>query len=233
MDALADGVSSALRLGSVAGGVVAGLIAVRLAQWVSDRMDLPTRHRPAWWWAAAVLLAAGFGWFVTLVVAPALVPAFLLFAAATLGLALIDIDHQLLPNRLLFPALGAGMGLILLGVLVDGFEGDVLLRAVLGGLVYFIILFLVELLARGGFGMGDVKLGLLLGLFLAYLGWDRLAVGFSLAILTGGVVAVLLLVFTKKGRDSKFAYGPYLVAGAWVAILWGEEIANWYLGRSG
>ena len=79
--------------------------------------------------------------------------------------------------------------------------------------------------------MGDVKLALLLGLFLGFFGWDQLGVGVILAILLGGLVSVLLLVFSNRGRRSKFAYGPFLVAGAWIALFWGQQIADWYLRR--
>ena len=57
--------------------------------------------------------------------------------------------------------------------------------------------------------------------------------GAVIAILLGGVASVALLLFTHRGRHAKFAYGPYLVAGAWIALLWGERILDWYLGRSG
>ena len=99
-------------------------------------------------------------------------------------------------------------------------------------MAYFAFLLIVGLVARGGFGMGDVKLALLLGLFLGYLGWGELALGAVLAILLGGVASILILVFTSKGRDAKFAYGPYLVAGAWIAVLWGERVIDWYLGTN-
>jgi len=78
--------------------------------------------------------------------------------------------------------------------------------------------------------MGDVKLALLLGLFVGYRGWGEVVLAFVVAILLGGLASVGVLLFTRKGRDSKFAYGPYLVAGAWIAILWGTGILDWYLG---
>jgi leader peptidase (prepilin peptidase)/N-methyltransferase len=55
-------------------------------------------------------------------------------------------------------------------------------------------------------------------------------VGFCVGILLGGVASLLLLVFTKRGRRAKFAYGPYMVMGAWIGLFWGPQIANWYLG---
>jgi leader peptidase (prepilin peptidase)/N-methyltransferase len=78
--------------------------------------------------------------------------------------------------------------------------------------------------------MGDVKLAFLLGLMLAFVSWGALLVGMIGSILLGGVASGLLLAFGRKGRKAKFAYGPYLVVGAWVALAWGQQIAEWYRG---
>jgi len=225
-------VSMALRLVATLGGLSGGLVAVWLAQTIPPRMEVEHRPRPTWWWAFAIFVGGAFGWLLPdSVSAWALLPAFLVFGGATLGIALIDLDHQLIPNRVLFPALGAGAVLLAGGALIEG-DVTALVRGVLGGLTYFLILLIIGLAARGGFGMGDVKLALLLGLFLGYLGWGVLTVGAVLAILLGGVASILLLVVTRSGRNAKFAYGPYLVAGSWVAVMWGEQLVDWYLGAS-
>ena len=184
----------------------------------------------AWWWMAAVAAGAVFGWFSAAASGWSLLAAFLVFGGTTLALALIDLDHQLIPNRVLFPGMGAAGVLLTVGALVDD-AGSSLLRGLLGAMSYFLFLLVVAIIARGGFGMGDVKLALLLGLFLGFLGWDVLAVGLVLAILLGGVASALMLLFTEKGKKAKFAYGPYLVLGAWIGVCWGLQIADWYLGR--
>ena len=220
-----------LLVASAAGGVAVGLAAVQLAKVIPLRMEVSPRDRPQWWWALATLIGTGFGVaFAVTVGTWALLAAFLLFGAATLGIALIDLDHQLIPNRVLFPALGAGLVLLALTSAIES-DWSSLLRGLAGGTAYFLILLFVGLVARGGFGMGDVKLTLFLGLYLGYLGWGVLVVGSTLAILLGGIASILLLVFTRRGRDGKFAYGPYLVAGAWISLLWGETLLDWYLGR--
>lgn len=223
------GVTLLLRASGLAGGLVAAAVAIWLVRTVPGEMDLERRARPAWWWGAATAVGMLFGWQVAAVVPGGVLPAFLVFGAGTLGLALIDLDHQLIPNRVLFPALGIGAVLLAGGAIVEG-DGAGLLRGFGGAVVYFAFLLVIGLVARGGFGMGDVKLALLLGLFLGFLGWGELALGAILAILLGGVASIMVLVFTSKGRDAKFAYGPYLVAGAWIAVLWGERIIDWYLG---
>ena len=81
--------------------------------------------------------------------------------------------------------------------------------------------------------MGDVKLAFLLGLVMGFESWGALLVGIILAIVLGGVASGLLLLFSGKGRNAKFAYGPYLVLGSWVAVVWGQRIADWYLSAAG
>jgi leader peptidase (prepilin peptidase)/N-methyltransferase len=193
-------------------------------------MEVAARPRPSWWWGIAVVVGGVFGWLAAeAVTARAVLPAFLAFGAVTLAVTLIDLDHQLIPNRVLFPGLGVAGTLLAIGALWDGAASD-LLRSVAGGVAYFVGLLVFALIARGGFGMGDVKLALLLGLFLGYIGWGELALGAVLAVLLGGIASVALLVSRTKGRTAKFAYGPYLVLGAWVSIFWGEQILDWYLG---
>lgn len=210
-------------------GIAGALVAVWLAQDIPARMDRERRQRSAWWWGLAVAVGGAYGGLTASAIAPwPVLLAFLTFGGATLALGLIDLDHQLIPNRLLFPAMGIAGLLLTTGALADG-AGGALLRGLAGAAAYFVGLLLFALVARGGFGMGDVKLALLLGLFLAYIGWGELALGSILAVLLGGVASALLLATRVMKRDSKFAYGPYLIVGSWVAIIWGEQILEWYL----
>lgn len=225
---LATGV--ALRLAAVVAGLAAGVVAVYLARNIPQRMGEEVRLRPPAWWAGAILIGGLFGWFAADGFGWSVLPAVVVFGGTTLALALIDLDHQLIPNRVLFPGTAAAGILLAIGALVDAM-GGALLRGLSGALAYFAFLLVIALIARGGFGMGDVKLALLLGLFLGYVGWGELATGVILAIVLGGVVSAVLLLLTRRGRKSKFAYGPFLVVGAWLAMFWGVEIADWYLRR--
>lgn len=219
-----------LQIAGAVGGALCSVVAIGLAQIVPGRMELEARPRPQWWWVAAACVGVAYGWIVANAFDSwALLPALLVFTAATLGLALIDLDHQLIPNRVLFPAIGVTAVLLILGAIVDGAGGD-LLRSAAGGVGYFAFLLLVAIVARGGFGMGDVKLAFLLGLMLAFSSWSALLVGIIGSILLGGIASGLLLMFGRKGRKAKFAYGPYLVLGAWVALVWGQQIVDWYMG---
>lgn len=174
--------------------------------------------------ASAVLLGAtgaviGAEWVLA---------AYLWFTATTLLLTLTDLDRKLIPNRILYPATVAGGVLLLAGGLLDG-EAWALGRAAIGALAYFGVLFVLALIAGGGFGFGDVKLGFFLGMYLAYQSWGTLIVGGVGAFLLGGLVGLLLMLLRIKSRKDKIPFGPYLVAGAYLALAFGPEIVDWYL----
>jgi len=157
-------------------------------------------------------------------------PAYLWFVAVTVTLTLTDIDSQLIPNRILFPGTVVGVVALLAGSLVDG---GALLRPLLGGVAYFALLFVLALVARGGFGYGDVKLGFLLGVFVAYPAWEVLTVAVLAAFLLGGLISLVLIVSRLRSRKDAIPFGPYLVVGAYVALAWGSTIADWYLNGTG
>jgi leader peptidase (prepilin peptidase)/N-methyltransferase len=169
---------------------------------------------------AGTVVVIGVGWRL---------PAYLFFAAVTITLTLTDLDHKRIPNRILYPSIPVALGLLAVAALGEGEWGN-LGRAFGGGLAYFGVWAAVAVITRGGFGMGDVKLSFFLGLYLAYLSWRALVVGAFLAVLIGGVVSLALLVTRRKGRRDQVPFGPSLVAGAWLAVIWGGEITRWYLG---
>lgn len=156
-----------------------------------------------------------------------LVP-YLWFVGVTIALTLTDLDHQRIPNRILYPSTIVAAVLLSGAAAADG-HLPWLVRGFEGGVAYFGLLFVVALAARGGFGMGDVKLAFLLGLFLTYASWGTLVVGVFLAFVVGGVVAVGLLVTKVRGRKDPIAFGPALIAGAWIAIPFAERLLSWYL----
>ena len=144
-------------------------------------------------------------------------------------LTAIDLEHKLLPNRIVYPAFIAGwVGLVAL-TLADGDAGR-LIDAAVGALVFGGFLFVVAFIVPAGMGGGDVKLGFLLGTFLGYAGgWGVVLVGMFLAFLLGGVIGVLLLL-RGAGRKAQVPFGPFLAGGTVIALLCGRNILDWYLG---
>jgi leader peptidase (prepilin peptidase)/N-methyltransferase len=124
-------------------------------------------------------------------------------------------------------------GILLIAAGVIG--GDLAALTTAGiGLAALLLLYLILALARpGGMGMGDVKLAGVLGMFLGWLGWGSLAVGAFSAFLLGGLFAIVLLAVRRAGRTTRIPFGPWMLAGAWVGILFGDLLAGWYLGLFG
>jgi leader peptidase (prepilin peptidase)/N-methyltransferase len=158
-------------------------------------------------------------------------PAYLWFVWLTVTLTITDLDDKLIPNRILFPGVAVGGLLLIVGALLDG-QPEGLIGGFVGGVAYFLVLYGIARMARGEFGLGDVKLAFLLGVFTAYQGWGELVVAFVAAFVLGGVVSLAFLVTRTKGRKDAIPFGPFLVAGAYIGLAWGSSIVAWYLGTS-
>lgn len=205
-------------------GLVVGVIAEGVA---TDRPFESIRDEPRRTPLVAVVTAALFAVTPLVVDVDWTLPAYLWFVAVTVTLTLTDMDTKLIPNRILYPGTVIALVLLIGGGLI---ENGPILRALGGGALYFVLLFVLALIARGGFGFGDVKLAFLLGMFAAYQSWDTLIVAIFAAFLLGGLVSLLLVVFRIRSRKDAIPFGPYLVLGAYVAIAWAGTIATWYLG---
>jgi len=156
-------------------------------------------------------------------------PAYGWFLSVTVVFVISDLDHRRIPNRITYPAIVGGVGLLGLTELVAPNSGSVV-RGLVAGAVAFGVFLLLGILARGGLGMGDVKLMALVGLFLGYRGWDVLLLGVVFGALAGGFPAIVLLLTRRAGRKDELPYGPPLILGAWVALAAGERFLTWYLG---
>jgi leader peptidase (prepilin peptidase)/N-methyltransferase len=86
----------------------------------------------------------------------------------------------------------------------------------------------VATLYPGGMGFGDVKLAGLLGLYLGWLGWSPVLVGAFAGFLLGGVVGALLLATRRADRKTAIPFGPYMLAGALLAVFVASPVATWY-----
>jgi len=155
-------------------------------------------------------------------------PAFLYLGAIGVALAAIDLAHHRLPNALVLPSYPVGL-VLLAAAAATRSDGDAYLRALAGMAALYGAYFLLLLAHPAGLGFGDVKLAGLLGLHLAWLGWGVLMVGAALGVFAGGLAAVFLLLARRVNRSSSIAYGPAMLAGAFAAILWGQQIADWYV----
>jgi leader peptidase (prepilin peptidase)/N-methyltransferase len=158
--------------------------------------------------------------------------AFLYLMAISVALAAIDLDVRRLPNAIVLPAYLVGAVLLGAAALV---RGDLAAAgwAAAGAGISFAFYLTLALIKSGGMGMGDVKLAGVLGLFLGFLGPAVLFVGLFAAFLLGGVFGVLLMLTRSGSRRTTIPFGPWMLAGAWIAVFWGEALASSYLSFTG
>jgi leader peptidase (prepilin peptidase)/N-methyltransferase len=183
-----------------------------------------------------VVIALRFGAALTdpASLVPALVTllAFLYLGGISVALALIDLDTRTLPNRIVLPAYPVAAVLLAPAALLAGEPGRIL-TALIGAACLFGIYLLLALIYPGGMGFGDVKLAGVLGLYLGWLGWEAVAVGAFGAFLLGGVFSLVLIALRRANLKSGIPFGPWMIAGAWVGILTGEQLASGYLALFG
>jgi leader peptidase (prepilin peptidase) / N-methyltransferase len=156
--------------------------------------------------------------------------AFCAFFWVLVVLTVIDLEFKLLPNRVVYPSFIVGW-IVLVGLaLIDGTPErliDGLVGAVIFGGVFFVLAFAVP----AGMGMGDVKLGFVLGSFLGFLdGYGLVLLAMFLAFLSGSIIGVLAAAVTKGGRKMKIPFGPFLALGTAIAVFAGRPILDAYLG---
>ncbi|MFF5207505.1 prepilin peptidase [Streptosporangium sp. NPDC000396] len=141
-------------------------------------------------------------------------------AVVAAALVFVDAAVHRLPDELTLAAYLGTAVLLTAAALLEG-RFDDLVRAGLGGLAlafFYLVLFLIN---PAGMGLGDVKLAASLGTALGWLGWDVLVAGAFLGFLAGGLYGVVLMVLRRAGRKSEIPFGPFMVAGAFAAILTG------------
>jgi leader peptidase (prepilin peptidase)/N-methyltransferase len=162
----------------------------------------------------------------------AVLAAYLYLAAIGVALSLIDLDVKRLPNVIVLPSyLVAG---VLLGVAAaTSHDAGRPLRALVGMAAYYGLFLLLRLIYPKGMGFGDVKLAGVLGLYLGWLGYDVLFVGYLAGAILGGVVGIGLILGKRAGRKTTVPYGPFMVAGALVAIFVGAPLVHAYLRTTG
>jgi leader peptidase (prepilin peptidase)/N-methyltransferase len=157
-------------------------------------------------------------------------PAFLYLAAVSVALVAIDLEHLRLPFWVVVPSWWIGAGLLVGAALLMG-HGEAAVRMLLGGLAYWGLYRLIYALSRGRLGYGDVRLAGLLGGYLAWVSWGALVLGAYLGTLVGGVAFVALLLARRAGFKTELPYGPPMIVGAWLGLLWGQQLADAYVGR--
>lgn len=168
----------------------------------------------------------------TVVAAVLVLVAYLYLAAISVALALIDIDVRKLPNAIVLPSYLVGIVLFAAAAALSGDFGA-LLRAAIAMVGLGIVYFVMVIVYPGGMGMGDVKLAGVLGLYLGWAGWGALFVGALGAFVLGGIFGIVLMATGRATRKTGIPFGPWMLAGASLGILFGSAALTGYLSMFG
>jgi len=144
----------------------------------------------------------------------------------------IDLENQLVLDKVTYPGMALALVFSFFWPGIGGIislPGEALSRvlsSLAGGALGLMAYILPLVLSRGGMGMGDVKLGALVGLMTGY---PLVLVALLLSIVSGGLVGAILLAFKIKKRSDPIPFAPFLATAALVTLLWGQAICQWYL----
>ncbi len=154
--------------------------------------------------------------------------AYAALASALLVIFFIDLDFQIIPDSVTLPGMvfglavsfaPGGIGIVSagIGLLVGG--GALYLMAVLGDWLF----------KKESMGGGDIKMCAMLG---AFLGWQKVLFIFLSSAVIGLAVSIVVMIFSSKLRESRMIpFGPFLAAAAMLAMVYGDQIIDFYLTR--
>lgn len=148
-----------------------------------------------------------------------------------LVITIVDLREMIIPDSavvaLFILTLLYRLGLTAVGVMQVADLRNALVSMVLAGLFFF----LLWLGTKGrGMGFGDVKLAFPLALLL---GWPKVLVWIFLAFTIGAVVGVVLMALGRVKFKQAVPFGPFLVLGTLLSLIWGDALIAWYLGMLG
>ena len=168
--------------------------------------------------AAVVAWHFGFGWeaLMGIVLTLFLVP-----------ITMIDFDHFLIPDSIVYPLLWIGLGMSLYHPMTGAETlfippSDAIIGAIAGYLSLWSVYWLFKLVTgKEGMGHGDFKLLAALG---AWLGYQYLFAIIIMSAVVGAALGIALIIF--KGRDHQIPmpFGPFLAAAGWAVMLYGDEL---------
>ena len=168
---------------------------------------------------------SGFGWSVSVGIWE------LMYLFIVSGLMIVifvyDLKHFIIPDRIIYPAIVVAFLYSIFYSLFIIHNPEFLVQTLSSAFGAALFFLLIVLVSRGRWmGVGDIKLAFFMGLFL---GWPNILVALFLAFLVGAVIGAILMLLKKKTLKSEIPFGPFLVAGTFLALFLGEKLIHWYL----
>ncbi|MDE0131211.1 MAG: A24 family peptidase, partial [bacterium] len=183
--------------------------------WVTRQLAGRGLERPESWRTAArwlLSVISGMGWAVMLTAVgwSGVLAAHLVWVTAAASVVVTDLEHRLIPNRILYPGAAVTAVLLLVGALLDRTPGRIG-SAALGAGLCLLGMGALSALGRGALGMGDVKLSAVLGLVCGYWGVEVAMRAVLSGFLLGGVAALGLMIARRAHRGTQLPFAPFLV----------------------
>ncbi|MBU0573091.1 MAG: prepilin peptidase, partial [Candidatus Margulisbacteria bacterium] len=146
-----------------------------------------------------------------------------LFCALLIIIFFVDLEHQVIPDSLIYIGVPAGLIFALISGNIIG--------AIVGGLLGLALFWAIAWFGRLAFkkealGQGDIRLAVMMGVFL---GWEKFLLAAFLSYIIGAVAGIALLAFKNKKLGEYIPFGPAMVCGAYLALFYGSEMIAFYL----
>lgn len=177
------------------------------------------------------LLFASLYWYCKFELGPQLAIS-LIYACLLTVIFVIDLENQLVLDKVVYPGMVLAFAFfffwpeIKVTDLLPGGALGRMISSLAGGVLGLATMALPFVIYRQGMGMGDIKLGALVGLMT---GFPLVFIAVLLSWITGGLVAAILLALKIKKRKDPIPFATFLAASAMITLLWGQVIWQWYL----
>jgi leader peptidase (prepilin peptidase)/N-methyltransferase len=151
---------------------------------------------------------------------------YIILSLALIIIAFIDLNEQIVPDVISLPGIVIGF-IISFFVPYISFINSALGVVVGGGIILIIGMAGSVIFKKEAMGGGDVKLAAMIG---AFLGWRYITISLFLGFFLGALAGIILIISKIKSREDTVPFGPFIVLGSFITLLWGEKIISWYIG---
>jgi len=151
---------------------------------------------------------------------------YIILSSALIIIAFIDLNEQIVPDVISLPGIVIGF-ILSFFVTYISFINSALGVVVGGGIILIIGLGGSVIFKKEAMGGGDVKLAAMIG---AFLGWRYIVISLFLGFFLGALAGIFLILSKIKSREDTVPFGPFIVLGSFITLLWGEKIISWYIG---
>lgn len=156
------------------------------------------------------------------------------FACFLIVITFIDLREQIIPNKVVYPAIIIGLFLSVYFSITSKWHGLMqldIINSLIGGIIGALLILLIAVIGtfvfrKEAMGMGDVRLMAMIGVYLGL--WPHIPLTLIIGALSGSVVGIILMMFRGEKMDSAIPFGPFLSLGAMLSLLYGKEILFWY-----